>query len=284
MTAEAGAIANVEMAAAWDGHEGDMWTIHADRYERSGWRAWQAFLDRGLVSTADCVVDIGCGTGKATAELARVASGGRVLGVDLSRRMLERARQRTEAEGLTNVEFLQADAQVYPFDEAAFDVAVSSFGVMFFNDPVAAFANIGRALRPGGRLAVMAWQELSRNAWLVELRAALALGRTLGAPPNGAPGPFALAEPEHVRRVLQAAGFQDVDLEPVEEPMEVGSDADDAMEFVRTMGIVEGLTHDLGEADTATALDAVYAMLRAHETPDGVLLGSSAWLITARRR
>ena len=225
----------------------------------------------------------GCGTGKPTADLARLVAPGRVLGVDLSSQMLERGRRRAAADGIANVEFLQADAQVHPFEEAAFDVAVSSFGAMFFNDQVAAFANIGRALRPGGRLAVMAWQELARNEWLMAFREALAVGRTMGSPPNGAPGPFGLAEPDHVRRVLTEAGFVDVAVEAIEEPLEFGTDADDAFTFARTMGIVEGMTHDLDEADTARALDAVYKVLQAHETPEGVLLGSAAWLITARR-
>jgi len=276
-------IANVEMAAAWDGHEGDTWTIHAERYDATDRRIWQAFLDRGPVAASDHVLDIGCGTGKPTRDLAAVASTGRVLGVDLSARMLERARAQAEAEGLTNVEFLQADAQVHPFDAETFDIAVSAFGVMFFNDPTAAFANIGRALKPGGRLGVLAWQELSRNDWLVELWAALAVGRTLGAPANGSPGPFGLAEPEHVRRVLEAAGFDDVGLESIEEPVEIGTDVDDAFEFVRIMGIFEGLTQDLDDADTARAIDAVHDMLVAHETDEGVLLGAAAWLITARR-
>jgi SAM-dependent methyltransferase len=283
MTANAGPIANVEMAAAWDGHEGDMWTTHADRYETVGLRTWRAFLDRNLVSAGDDVLDVGCGTGRPTADLARLAAPGRVLGVDLSAQMLERGRRRAAADGLTNVELLQADAQVHPFDAASFDVAFSSFGAMFFNDQVAAFSNIGRALRPGGRLAVMSWQELARNEWLLALREALAVGRTMGAPPNGAPGPFGLAEPDHVRRVLAEAGFEDVELDAIEEPFELGTDADDAFSFVRTMGIVEGMTHDLDADDTARALDAVHAMLKAHETPDGVLVGSAAWLITARR-
>jgi SAM-dependent methyltransferase len=283
MTANAGPIANVEMAAAWDGHEGDMWTTHADRYETVGLRTWRAFLDRNLVSAGDDVLDVGCGTGRPTADLARLAAPGRVLGVDLSAQMLERGRRRAAADGLTNVELLQADAQVHPFDAASFDVAFSSFGAMFFNDQVAAFSNIGRALRPRGRLAVMSWQELARNEWLLSLREALAVGRTMGAPPNGAPGPFGLAEPDHVRRVLAEAGFEDVELDAIEEPFELGTDADDAFSFVRTMGIVEGMTHDLDADDTARALDAVQAMLKAHETPDGVLVGSAAWLITARR-
>jgi SAM-dependent methyltransferase len=276
-------IANVEMAKAWDGHEGDMWTTHADRYETTGRRVWEAFLGRGLVASGDDVLDVGCGTGKPTADLARLVAPGRVLGVDLSAQMLDRGRRRAQAEGLANVEFLQADAQVHRFDDGAFDVAFSSFGAMFFNDQVAAFANIGRALRPGGRLAVMAWQELARNAWLQVLRDALAVGRTMGSPPNGAPGPFGLAEPDHVRRVLAEAGFVDVALEAMEEPLEFGTDADDAFAFVRTMGIVEGMTHDLDDDDTARALDAVHAVLQDHQTLEGVLIGAAAWLITARR-
>jgi len=276
-------IANVEMAAAWDGHEGDMWTTHADRYETIGWRIWSAFLDRGLVSAGDDVLDIGCGTGKPTRDLARLASPGRVVGVDLSARMLERARAGCVAEGLTNLTFLQADAQVHPFDPESFDLAVSCFGAMFFGDQAAAFGNIRRSLRPGGRLAVLAWQELARNEWLRTLRAALAAGRSLPEPPTGGPGPFGLAEPGHVRRVLTAAGFEGVELEAIEEPMEFGTDGDDAFSFARTLGIVEGMTHDLDDQATARALDAVHDALVAHETGEGVLIGSSAWLITARR-
>lgn len=275
-------IANVEMAAAWDGHEGDMWTTHAERYETAGRRIWSAFLGRTLISDGDAILDIGCGTGKPTMDLARRTPSGRVLGVDLSSRMLERGRSRAAEEGVGNVAFLQADAQVHPFDPESFDLAASSFGAMFFADQVAAFANMGRALRPGGRLAVLAWRELARNEWLRVLRGALAGGRDLPEPPTGGPGPFALADDAHARRVLVAAGFDDVDLTPIAESMEFGTDADDAFSFVRTMGIVEGMTHDLDDDATARALEAVYEALVAHTTAEGVLMGSSAWLITAR--
>ena len=198
--------------------------------------------------------------------------------------MLERARRLSEAEGIANVGFEQADAQVHPFDEAAFDLAISSFGAMFFADPVAAFANIGRALRSEGRLALLVWRELARNEWLTALRGALALGRVLPEPPPGAPGPFGLADSDRVRRILTASGFEAVDLAPVDEAVELGADPDDAFEFVRTMGIVEGLTQDLDEAAKARALDNVHEVLAAHHTGEGVVLGTSAWLITARRQ
>ena len=276
-------IANVEMARAWDGEEGDRWADHAERYEATGRRVWRRFLDTRPISVADVVLDIGCGTGTSTLDAARIASAGSALGVDLSARMLARARQRAKAEGLTNVRFEQADAQVHPFEADAFDVAISSFGAMFFADPVAAFANIARGLRPGGRLAALTWRELARNEWLTALRGALAMGRQLPEPPPGAPGPFGLADPDRVRAVLGAAGFDQVGFQAIDEPIELGTDADDAFAFVRTMGMVHGLTQDLDEAARATALDQVHAMLRAHQSDQGVLLEASAWLVTARR-
>ena len=281
---QAPVIANVEMAAAWDGHEGDMWTEQADHYEHAGWRQWPSMEATGFLAAGARVLDIGCGTGRQTRDTARlVGPRGSVLAIDLSSRMIEEGRRRAAAEGLANVEFVQGDAQVFPFEEGAFDVAISSFGTMFFNDPVAAFANVGSALRPGGRLATLAWRELARNEWLLEMRAALSAGRQLPEPPVDAPGPLALARPDYVRSVLGAAGFVDIDLQPVDEPLELGKDTDDAYAFVLTAGIVEGLTKDL-DAETRTAtLGRLRTMLAAHETPEGVLLGTSAWLITAAR-
>jgi ubiquinone/menaquinone biosynthesis C-methylase UbiE len=189
-TPDAIAIVNTEQAAAWDGHEGDVWSEHADRYEAVVGGIWKVFLDEQPIIDGDHVLDIGCGTGKSTRDAARLTPAGRAVGMDLSARMLKCARHRSAAEGLTSIEFHQADAQVHPFATGAFDLAISSFGAMFFNDPVAAFANIGTGLRPGGRIALLAWRELARNPWLTLLREALALGRDLPEPPTGVPGPL----------------------------------------------------------------------------------------------
>lgn len=276
-------IVNVEQAEAWDGHEGDHWAEHADRYDRASQRHWARFLAAGLVSEGDAVLDVGCGTGRSSRDVARVAVGGSVTGVDLSAAMLERARARAAAEALTNVAFVQGDAQVHPFGDGLLDLAISNFGSMFFGDPVAAFSNIGRGLRSGGGLALLVWRELGRNEWLTELRATLAMGRVLPEPPPDAPTPFSLADPDRVRRILGDAGFADVSFAPIDEPIDFGDDADDAFSFVRHIGIVEGLTHDLEAGQRAEALEAVHKLLATHETPEGVLLGTSAWLITARR-
>jgi SAM-dependent methyltransferase len=276
-------IANVEMASAWDGEEGARWAEHAEHYEATGDRQWQALVHTGVIAPAGAVLDIGCGTGKSTRDAARLVPSGSALGVDLSARMLERARERAAAEGVTNVDFLQADAQVHAFELASFDTAISVFGAMFFADPVAAFANVARALRPGGGLGVLAWRELGRNDWVTALRSALAMGRELPEPPAGAPGPFQMVDADFVRRVLGEAGFAAVELESVDEPVRVGADADDAFRFFSRTGMAKGLTHDLDEPTRQRAFDNLRAVLAAHETDDGVLLASSAWLVTARR-
>lgn len=275
-------IANVEQAAAWDGPEGKQWAENADRYETTSRHHRARLLDTALVSPGEAVLDIGCGTGGLTIEVARRAAPGAVRGVDLSAAMLELAAQRGAAAGLDNVTFQQADAQVHPFEPEGFDWMISSFGAMFFGHPDAAFGNIARALRPGGRLAMLVWRELARNEWLVALRAALAVGRALPEPPPGALGPFSLADPARAEQILGGAGFVDIGFEPLDELIEFGRDGEDAFAFVHTMGIVQGLTQDLGEASKAQALDQLRAALVAHETDKGVRFGSSAWLVTAR--
>jgi SAM-dependent methyltransferase len=275
-------IANTDMAAAWDGDEGAHWAANADRYERASARMWEQFLPAVPLAADASVLDIGCGTGRSTRSIAQIAADGSVLGVDLSARMLELARERAAAAGVTNVRFEQADAQVHPFDAGAFDLAVSSFGCMFFADPVAAYRNIADALRPDGRLALLAWREMASNEWITATLSALAVGRELPSPPH-APGPFAFADPDHVRRVLGEAGFTDVELVPVDAAMQLGESADEAYSFISTMGVTRGLTQDLDAETRQRALDALRASVEAHETSEGVLAAGAAWRITARK-
>jgi SAM-dependent methyltransferase len=277
------ALANVQMAAAWDGDEGEDWARDWERYDRAVRLHHQALLDAAAVGTAERVLDVGCGNGQSTRDAARAAAQGSALGVDLSSRMIARARELALAEGLGNAHFEQADAQVHTFDTAAYDVAVSRFGGMFFADPVAAFTNIGTAIRPGGRLVMVAWRPLADNEWLQCFFAALALGRDLPAPPPGAPGPFGLADPLANEAALAGAGFEAIEHTPVDAPVWLGADAEDAFAYFRTTGIVRGMTKDLDDAQRAQALDGLRAAMVAHDSGDGVRFGSGAWLITARR-
>ena len=276
-------IRNTEMAQAWEG-EADHWVRAADRYDTAVAAIWQTFLDQGHIEASDRVLDIGCGTGRSSRDAGLLASAGSVLGVDINQRMIDEAAVRTTRLGPANVQFEWADAQVHRFDVASFDVVISRYGAMFFEDRLAAFANLASALRPGGRLALLAWQALDRNPWLVALRAALAVGRDIPSPPPGAPGPFGLADTEAAAAMLTEAGYESIAFVPIEARMQLGRDAEDAWEYQRGMGLYRGLTEGLGETDKAQAIANVKQLISDHTTAAGVMVESASWSITAIRR
>lgn len=272
---------NVEQLRAWDGETGRYWAEHADRFDQGVARYQEKFLVVAEIEPGATVLDIGCGNGRSSRDAARLATDGTVLGVDLSARMLAHARLLAEREQLANVTFRQADAQTHPFPPRSFDVAISRNGAMFFGDPRAAFANIAGALRPGGRLALQTWQPIERNAWMSSFATALAAGRELPQPPPGAPGPLSLSDPDRVRELLTSAGFADVGLLGVAEPMYFGADPDDACRYIA--GQSAGMLEDLDSGAREGALRALRAIMAAHHTERGVLFDSAAWLVTARR-
>jgi SAM-dependent methyltransferase len=273
--------ANREQLRAWDGDEGAYWAAHADHFERALDHYDEPFFAAAAIGAADRVLDVGCGTGKATRHAARAATAGSVLSVDLSSAMLAVARRRAADEGLDNVRFEQVDAQIHPFEPEAFDVAIGRTSVTFFGDRVAGLANIGRALRPGGRLVLLTWLPFADQEWIPEFSTALAAGRDLPAPPPEAPGPFTLADPDVIGSVLDAAGYIDVTLEDRREPMWFGTDADDAYPFV--VGLLGWMLDGLDDDGRARAKDALQATIAAHATPDGVVYDSAAWIIRATR-
>jgi SAM-dependent methyltransferase len=271
---------NVEQLRAWDGDEGEYWADNAEYFDRSVAVYHERLLTAAAIAERDHVLDVGCGTGQTTRDAARAASAGAAFGVDLSSRMLDFARRRAAEEGVTNVTFAQADAQIHPFEPDAFDVAISRTAAMFFGDHVAAFGNIGRALRSGGRLVLVTWQPLAGNEWIREISRALAAGRDLPTPPPDA-GPFSLSDPDRVRALLASAGFADVELEGTTAGMWFGNDADDAHGLV--LGLMGWMLGGLDDAGRRRAIDALHATMAAHETPDGVLFESAAWTIQATR-
>ena len=271
--------ANAGQLAAWDGGEGAYWAAHADAYDASVRGYHTDLIDAALLASADRVLDVGCGAGQTTIDAARQARS--ALGVDLSGAMLKVARGRAAADGIRNASFLQADVQIHPFAAAGVDVVLSRTGAMFFADPPAAFINLARAVRPGGRMLLLVWQPVAQNEWFRAFTEALAAGRELPAPPLGSPGPFSLSDPDATRALLNDAGWSDVELTGLERPMLFGADANDAHAFV--LGQLGWLVADLPDQERDRAIAALHAVMREHETPDGVLLGSAAWLITARR-
>jgi SAM-dependent methyltransferase len=234
------------------------------------------------VGPGDEVLDIGCGAGLTTREVARAAAPGRVVGVDVSEPMLQRARQLTAAERLDNVRYELGDAQVHRFEPRSFDVAISRFGTMFFSDPAVAFANIAAALRPRARLVLLVWQRDEDNEWPQAIRAALG---DAARPPRREPDAFSLGDAEATTRILEQAGFDGVRLEDVHEPVLYGRDLDAALAFVQGFQNISAALATLSDSEAAKAVGRLRNMLEAHYDDErGVVLDARSWLITARRR
>ena len=239
----------------------------------------ELFRAAARVGPHDRVLDIGRGTGQSTRDAARAAVNGSATGVDISGPMLERARQLSDDEGLPNITFQQADAQVHRFPPTHFDLCISRFGTMFFADPVAAFTNIGSALRPGARLVLLVWQDRDRNEWATAIR------RTFTDEPAtpGGPNPFSLADQTVTKDLLVAAGFADVDFTDVHVPVYYGPDSATAFDAVFRLWEFKDLLANLDATAAERARTRLRTTLDAHHTDGGVYFDSRAWIVTARR-
>jgi SAM-dependent methyltransferase len=229
------------------------------------------------VRVGDHVLDVGCGTGQTTRAAAAAAPLGSVLGVDVSSSAIERARGLAAAEGLGNVAFECGDAQTHPLRRSGYDLAISRFGTMFFDEPVAAFAHIAQALRPAGRLVMLVWQTGDRNEWDVTLNRALGVSPAVPSPA------FTLGDAHRTTQVLGAAGFVDVALTDVDEPVCYGPHVEAALDWVGRFASTREAMERLGRAGVADATSRLRALLAAHQGDDGVWFASRSWLVTARR-
>lgn len=281
----ANAVPNARQAEYWNAPESRHWVDRQDGYDRMLAPFSSALLDMARIGADARVLDVGCGTGGTTCDAARAARDGDATGVDISQPMIDAARDRARALGVTNVAFDIADAQAHGFD-STFDVAISRFGVMFFDDPVAAFANVRRALGArAGRLAFVCWQPVFANEWMLVPTSALAQHVPLPEPPApGTPGPFSLGEKDRITEVLGGAGYRDVVIEPLEQAILLagGGTVDDAVEFLRSTGMARLMLSDAPRDTTARALDAARDALRPYAADDGVRLPSAAWVVSAK--
>ncbi len=278
-------IANTAQAEHWNtGEAVAHWVDNQARYDRMNAPFAAMILDAAGLRPGGNVLDVGCGCGGTTLAAARLIAPGQAVGLDLSGPMLARARADAGAAGLGNAVFLQGDAQVHPLEPARFGTVLSRFGVMFFADPVAAFANIRSAARPAGRLVFVCWQPLAANEWLLVPGAALAAHvQPAGFGSGDGPGMFAFADPDRIRQILAAAGWQDIEITSEHASILVGGGGsiDDAVEFVCTSSMGRTM---LAGADASTA-DRAIASVRAALSPyadaDGVHLGAAVWLVQA---
>jgi SAM-dependent methyltransferase len=276
---------NAEQIAYWNELAGAKWLAFEPLLDAQISSLGLAVMDRARTSPGQRVLDVGCGCGQTSLQLGeRVGATGVVTGIDVSRVMLERARTRVRDAGLGQVRFENGDAQTFSFERASFDLVFSRFGVMFFADPTAAFANLHGALAPGGRLALLCWQGLDRNPWMRVPLAAVARHIALPAPPApGTPGPFALADAERVRGILEDAGFADVAFESLECEVLIGGgvDLERSVGFALQMGPAGAALREAGEATRLAAAESVREALAPYTTPEGVRMPSASWVVGA---
>jgi SAM-dependent methyltransferase len=275
--------ANREQIEFWNGPQGRRWVAHQERLDRVWRPIGEAAITRAAVVPGERVVDIGCGCGATSLELAaKVGPTGSVLGIDISAPMLARARERARTLEFANLEFVQADASNYTFDDRA-DVVFSRVGIMFFHDPVAAFANLRRALRPGGRLVFVCFRDRGLNPWWsVPLAAAATVVPPEPPTPPHEPGPFSLSDENRLRGVLDGSGFVGAICEPFDQDIIVGDEVNSATEFMLNAGpvarVIGGVSDEMRERVRA----ALRQRLAQHVGSGGVPLRAATWIVQAR--
>jgi SAM-dependent methyltransferase len=278
-------FANEEQAKFWS-ELAPTWLELQDDLEEVSELPGLMAMDRLQLGPGQRVVDLGCGGGRTTLELAsRVRPGGKAVGVDITPELIADGRERAARLGVDNVDFVHADVQADDLGEAVFDAAFSRFGVMFFAEPIAAFANVRRALRPGGLLSFVCWQNVFENEWMLVPGMAVAsvTGSLPPLPAPGEPGPFSLADPDHVQAVLAGAGFDRIDVMPHNDAVVRAEDriADIARISTRVGAAREAL-RDADDGTRRRAVEAVESALRERAEDGYVRASRAVWLVTAQ--
>ena len=283
-------IDNATQIEFWNGETGRNWVTHDALMEAMLQPLGESVIDTLAPQPGEHVLDIGCGCGHTSLSLAdRVGAGGSVTGVDISAPMLAVAGQLATERNAerTSIQFLEADAQTHSFEPERYDVVFSRFGVMFFEDPVAAFTNIHNALRPSGRLAFCCWQPRALNPFMtVPAMAALELLPTPPEVPPRTPGPFAFEEADYITEILTSAGFGSVAVTPLQQPLNFGRGLSlvDIVERLVQIGPIAQMVREASEDLQQPVRDKVIAAVAPFYTEDtGMTLDGQFWQVTARR-
>jgi SAM-dependent methyltransferase len=274
---------NADQIAYWNGPGGRHWTDRQQLQDIVLAPVSEVLIDRAKVKMGEVVIDVGCGCGSTSFDLAkRVGDGGHVTGIDISEPMLNRARELTPHGA--PVEFVLADATVYPFAPANTDLLFSRFGVMFFAQPSVSFANMRKALRPGGRLTFACWRTPRDNPWMMlGLQEAYKHVPKLPEMKPDDPGPFAFTSEERVHRILGEAGFSNVAMERVDLSLDIatGRGLEAAIESVLAIGPASRALDGQPPDKIAAATQSIRTMLASHLKGNSVSLGGSIWIVTA---
>jgi SAM-dependent methyltransferase len=272
---------NVEQAEAWNGVSGRHFIEQRERHERMRGRLTARLLAAAQIEDGENVLDIGCGCGDVTILAARATRSGQALGADLSQAQVAEARRLAASAGVANARFEVADAQVHRFKTGTFDLVLSNFGVMFFDNPAAAFGNLRKALQRGGRLAFLCWRTRDENPFFAIGFAEAAVVRGL-RDLSGPAAAFSLADSGATGALLAGAGFSGIDFARVDEPMLIGRDVDDVLEYERASPSATGLVTGLSAAQAAELTRQVRDDLTAYASPGGVVMPGAGWLVTAQ--
>jgi ubiquinone/menaquinone biosynthesis C-methylase UbiE len=273
---------NQDQIEYWNGRAGKNWAAQQDYTDQILGLITQAFMPFAAPKKGERILDIGCGCGTTTFTFAdSVGPEGSVAGIDISAPMLAVAQARAAAQN-ADIPFIEADAASYDF-QPVFDLVASRFGVMFFEDPVAAFKNIRKALAPKGRLAFVCWRALSENGWAATpIAAAMALLPPQEPPDPLAPGPFAFADPKRIETILSSAGFRDIEIVKFDGHMDMAATVEEAADYMLKIGPLSRATAELDE-EARTKIRAVVAKaLKPWLTPDGVHGPVACWFVRAR--
>ena len=279
-------VASIDQFEYWNNEGGARWTKFAARTTTLFIPLTDALLRFAAPQPGEHVLDVGCGTARTTVELAKAVRPGRVMGLDISRVILDAARANVAHSGADNIDLILADASTHTFAEP-FDLVFSQFGVMFFDDPVSAFANLHRALKPKGRIAFACWRTMEENPWFaVPFAEAKRFAPPPQPPPPNAPGPLAFADAKRVERILTGAGFSDIEISPRDEQLRFGSldQLDDAKFMLSRIGPAGRLLDGVDEDSRRAAADAIGIALQKRASESGMFLGSGIWLVAARKR
>ncbi|BAU89674.1 type 11 methyltransferase [Methylorubrum populi] len=276
---------NKDQSDYWNGEVGQRWATHHRALDTAFAPFTEALFARAALAPGARVLDIGCGAGDTALIAARqVGSDGHITAADLSEPLLAVGRERAarEAPGAAPIEWLRADAQDHAFG-TRFDHALSRFGVMFFEDSAAAFANIRHALEPDGRLTFLCWRSMAENDWVMVPRAVvLPLLPEVEPPQPGAPGPFRFAAPDTALPILEAAAFRAIECEPVNRAMRLGDTPEAAASFAATRGPIARLLRECDPALQEDALKSITDLFADRFGSGPVSLGAACWLISAR--